>query len=52
MDEVGVAAPTQPLRDLIKDLRSGQADLDDLDNALLDLERLLRLPLTQPDPTP
>lgn len=43
------AAPTQTLRDLIKDARAGLADYDDLDNALLELERELKLPLTAAD---
>ena len=42
----GVSARLEALRDLVKDLRFGQADYDDLDNALLELERELKLPLT------
>lgn len=43
------AAPTQALRDLIEDSRSGLADAGDLHNALLELERVLQLPLTKPE---
>lgn len=39
---------TQSLRDLIEDSRFGQADADDLHNALLELERKLNIPLTHP----
>ena len=39
---------TQQLRDLIEDSRFGHADADDLHNALLELERRLNLPLTEP----
>ena len=43
------AAPTQSLRNLIEDSRSGLADAGDLHNALLELERDLHLPLTEPE---
>ena len=39
---------TQQLRDLIEESRFGHADADDLHNALLELERTLNLPLTEP----
>jgi hypothetical protein len=42
------AAPTRKLRDLIQDLKYGAADADDLHNALLELEVLLKLPVTEP----
>lgn len=43
------ASPTQKLRNLIEDSRFGQADTDDLHNALLELEREQKLPLTKPE---
>lgn len=42
-------APTQNLRNLIEDLRFGLVDADDLQNALLELEREQKLPLTKPE---
>lgn len=42
------ASATQALRELIDDLRYGQACPDDLDNELLQLEAALGLPLTIP----
>ena len=42
-------APTQPLRDLIERSKWGQGSPDDLHNALLELERALQLPLTEPE---
>lgn len=42
-------SPTQRLRDLIDDSSIGQATTGDLHNALLELERELHLPLTEPD---
>lgn len=43
------AIPTQNLRNLIEGSRFGQAGADDLHNALLELERQLELPLTEPE---
>ncbi|MET4059995.1 hypothetical protein ABIB35_001540 [Arthrobacter sp. UYP6] len=43
------ATPTQDLRNLIEDSRFGQASADVLHNALLELERTLKLPLTEPE---
>lgn len=42
------ATPTQTLRNLIEDSRFGLAGYGDLHNALLEVERHLRLPLTKP----
>lgn len=42
-------SPAQSLRNLIEDSRFGYADADDLHNALLELERHQKLPLTKPE---
>lgn len=42
-------AATQSLRNLIEDSRFGHASADDLHNGLLELERALKLPLTEPE---
>lgn len=44
------ATATQALRDLIADVRSGQANPDDLDNELLRVEEALGLPFTAESP--
>lgn len=49
MAQMTKTSPTQALRDLIEDSRSGLADAGDLHNALLELERALKLPLTEPE---
>ena len=42
-------SPTQALRDLIEGTKWGRADADMMHNALLELERTLNLPLTEPE---
>ena len=49
MAQLTKTSPTQPLRNLIEDSRFGHANPDDLHNALLELERALQLPLTEPE---
>lgn len=44
-----VGGLTQNLRNLIEKTRYGQASTDDLHNGLLELERALQLPLTEPE---
>lgn len=43
-----MTAPTQRLRDLIEEIRTGCSSPDDLHNELMNVERALHLPLTEP----